>query len=443
MSITRPIDLALYDGNSEVSNALQHSGFRILQRVPRATVPIVKFKDPYTDIPCDLNINDQLGTINTSLIRHYCDILPILRPLLLAIKKWARPLGYNNPAGARGKPVSFSSYTLTIMTIGLLQTRGMLPNLQEGTEFSEGRTIWLRTNTEERIRCNARWKNIQDWTPPRVVEVEQALEDWFQYGRAFTSSIPSNACLTGTTRYWGHEHDYCNNLISVRWGGVVPRRLPCDRKESESLRDGPFSGFRSSSNTTTGNSAAEKSPMKGERIKEGALSEGDADVLKGQNSGDKQAPETVGNSPDEPPSMGENGDEDGGGEEFDTWTETEQDLTTVADEDEFDVAPEAGEEAQPSRWQSDVLCVADPFIETKNLAGPIKPNVIVRFREDCQRVVMRLRMGGKLDSLLWFDPRTRPPSPIPQPRVRRRQQQGLRQEGGRGGRGRTRVQVGG
>jgi hypothetical protein len=105
--------------------------------------------------------------------------------------------------------------------------------------------------------------------------------------------------------------------------------------------------------------------MKGERIKEGALSEGDADVLKGQNSGDKQAPETVGNSPDEPPSMGENGDEDGGGEEFDTWTETEQDLTTVADEDECDVAPEAGEEAQPSRWQSDVLCVADPFIETK------------------------------------------------------------------------------
>lgn len=404
---------------SEVSIALQYSGFRILETVPRATVPIVKFKDPRTNIECDLNINDQLGTINTSLIRHYCDILPILRPLLLAIKRWARPLGYNNPAGAAGKPISFSSYTLTIMTIGLLQTRGLLPNLQEGTELSEGRTIWLRTNTQERIRCNARWKNIQDWTPPRVVEVEQALEDWFQY--------------------WGHEHDYCNDLISVRWGGVVPRRLPCNRQESERLRDGPFSGFRSSSNATSGNSAAEKSPTKGQQIKEDTLSEADANVLEGQNSGDKQAPETVarGNSPDGPPLTDENGEKAEGEEESDTWSETEQNL---ASDEEFDVAPEAGEEAQPFRWQSDMLCVADPFIETKNLAGPIKPNVIIRFREDCQRVVMRLFNGGNLNSLLWFDPRTRPPSPTSQPRARPRQQQAQGQEGGRrGGGGGNRV----
>lgn len=81
----------------------------------------MKFKDLSTNIQCDLNINNQLGSINTSLIRHYCDTLPILRPLLLAIKRWARPLGYNSPAGAPGMPMTFSSYTLTIMTIGLLQ----------------------------------------------------------------------------------------------------------------------------------------------------------------------------------------------------------------------------------------------------------------------------------------------------------------------------------
>jgi hypothetical protein len=202
-----------------------------------------------------------------------------------------------------------------------------------------------------------------------VVEVEQALEDWFQYGKAFTSSIPPNACLIETTRYWGHEHDYRNNLISVRWGGVVPRRLPCDRKESESLRDGPFSGFRSSSNATAGNSAPEKSPIKGERIKEDALPEADANILEGQNSEenppDKQTPETMGNSPDGPRLTGANRDENAEGGEFDTWSEPEEDLATMGDEDEFDVAPQAGDEAQPLRWQSEVLCVADPFIETK------------------------------------------------------------------------------
>jgi len=36
--------------------------------------------------------------------------------------------------------------------------------------------------------------------------------------------------------------------------------------------------------------------------------------------------------------------------------------------------------------------------------------MIVRFREDCQRAVMRLRMGGNLDALLRFDPRHDPPS---------------------------------
>jgi hypothetical protein len=87
----------------------------------------VKFRDLNTGIHCDLNINDQLGFINTSLIRHYCDILPVLRPLLLAIKRWARPLGYNNPAGAPKMPVTFSSYTLAIMTIGLLQVPCSFP----------------------------------------------------------------------------------------------------------------------------------------------------------------------------------------------------------------------------------------------------------------------------------------------------------------------------
>jgi hypothetical protein len=180
-----------------------------------------------------------------------------------------------------------------------------------------------------------------------------------------------NTCLTKATRYWGHEHDYRNNLISVRWGGVVPRRLPCDRKESENLRDGPFSGFRSPSSATAGNNAAEKSPMKGERIKQDALPEANAEVLEGQDSGDKQAPGTVGNSPDGPSLTSTNKGEDAEGEEFDAWSETEQDRTLVADEDGvgedvFDVVPEAGEEAaQPFQWQSDVLCVADPFIDGK------------------------------------------------------------------------------
>lgn len=387
---------------SVVSTVLWRSGFKILQKVPNATVPIVKFKDPNTDIQCDLNINDQLGLMNTALIRHYCDILPVLRPLLLAIKRWARPLGYNSPAGAPGEPISFSSYALAIMTIGLLQARGLLPNLQEGTQFTEGGTFWLRTKTQERVQCDARWKRIQYWTPPRTVEVEQALQDWFQY--------------------WGHEHDYRNNLTCIRRGGVVPRRFPCNRKETEGLRDGPFSGFRASSEAFLEKGASGEPLGKGERDNT-SLSEAEIEVLEWQEAQAKQA------------SVAAEGAED---ELNETHSVAEGDELAEAEDDSGYMLGGEDDRSEPSQWQSGILCVADPFIRAKNLAGPIRPPVLARFREDCQRVVLRLRLGGNLDALLRFDPRIRPPSPPPQPNQRMRQRpQGAERGGnrnvGRGG----------
>lgn len=200
-----------------------------------------------------------------------------------------------------------------------------------------------------------------------MVEVEQALEDWFQYGKTVAFLCCPKACLTESTRYWGYEHDYRNNLISVRWGGVVPRKVPCNRKESETLRDGPFSGFRLSSNTIARIGAAGETPSKSEQNEEKALPETDAKVLEGQNSGEKQTLETGASTDGRPPLTDASRDEDEEGEDEinDTGSEAEHDLVALADGDEFDAAPEAGDEEQPSQWQSDVLCVADPFIHSK------------------------------------------------------------------------------
>jgi hypothetical protein len=51
---------------------------------------------------------------------------PLLRPVIAAIKKWAKPLGWNTPAlqkgrANKGKGVTFSSYAFVMMTIGWLQ----------------------------------------------------------------------------------------------------------------------------------------------------------------------------------------------------------------------------------------------------------------------------------------------------------------------------------
>ena len=82
----------------------------------------VKCTDPDTGLQCDINVNDQLGLLNTGLIKHYCDLLPILRPMIGFIKHWAKPLGLNSPSQL-GQPATFSSYSLVLMTIGRLQVR--------------------------------------------------------------------------------------------------------------------------------------------------------------------------------------------------------------------------------------------------------------------------------------------------------------------------------
>ena len=83
----------------------------------------VKFRDPQSGLDCDINVNDRLGLINSSMIKEYCDAHPFVRPLLRAIKEWAKPLGLNYPSPVRGSPISFSSYALTLMTISFLQVR--------------------------------------------------------------------------------------------------------------------------------------------------------------------------------------------------------------------------------------------------------------------------------------------------------------------------------
>jgi hypothetical protein len=151
-------------------------------------------------------------------------------------------------------------------------------------------------------------------------------------------------------------------LISVRWGGVVPREVPCNRKEAETLRDGPFSDFRQSPNEK---GAAGKSPLKDKQGKENISSEAGVEGLEGQKGQANQVSGATDTRIDGQPVTGGGGDEDEEAEDKvnDSGSETEQD--PAEDEDEFGLGQEADDETQPSRWQSDILCVVDPFVRAK------------------------------------------------------------------------------
>ncbi|KAJ7472262.1 hypothetical protein B0H11DRAFT_1729327 [Mycena galericulata] len=189
----------------KLAGVLRKAGFKVIDTIAGAAVPIVIFQDPQTGHLCDINVNDRLGMLNSDLIRRYCELNPVLVDMVLYIKKWAKPLGLNAPSSRQRGPVTFSSYALVMMTIGFLQHRGLLPNLQEALPpLNAGQlkgTFWLRQPTI--LRCDVRYNQATGWTPPEDVPVHQLMHDWFNF--------------------WATEFDYDAEMISIRQGGRISR----------------------------------------------------------------------------------------------------------------------------------------------------------------------------------------------------------------------------
>lgn len=149
---------------------------------------------------CDININERLGLLNSDLIKRYCELGPLLRPMLGFIKYWAKPLGLNEPSKL-GEQVTFSSYALALMTIGflqvfphhvcdtlmslyaiLLQTRGLLPNLQDNLpEQSSGHSqgmFWPQSHPG--VQCDTRYGNGEGWVEPERPKFVDIMREWFK-----------------------------------------------------------------------------------------------------------------------------------------------------------------------------------------------------------------------------------------------------------------------
>ncbi|KAF6744009.1 hypothetical protein DFP72DRAFT_1019684 [Ephemerocybe angulata] len=198
---------AIYDVR-RVADTLRRAGFTQIKSIPRASVPIVQFRDPLTSLDCDININERLGIFNSDLINAYCSNMVTLRPLLFSIKTWAKSKGLNSSNPPSGELRSFSSYALTMMTIGFLQHRGYLPNLQAHLpplEASGYNMNFWRTRPRPTC-CDCRfYTKPPSWKqPPHLPNQQGLLRDWFQF--------------------WAHEFKYNTQMVSIREGGIVERR---------------------------------------------------------------------------------------------------------------------------------------------------------------------------------------------------------------------------
>eukprot|EP00607_Mallomonas_marina_P002659 CAMPEP_0182437790 /NCGR_PEP_ID=MMETSP1167-20130531/85285_1 /TAXON_ID=2988 /ORGANISM="Mallomonas Sp, Strain CCMP3275" /LENGTH=567 /DNA_ID=CAMNT_0024630833 /DNA_START=1036 /DNA_END=2739 /DNA_ORIENTATION=- len=103
-----------------------------------ARVPIVLFKDPTTELDCDISFNNPLALRNTALLNIYSRIDDRVRALAFLIKKWAKQKDLNDPQKG-----TLSSYGYILCLLYFLQTRNppVLPSLQQLPEDWLGKTL--------------------------------------------------------------------------------------------------------------------------------------------------------------------------------------------------------------------------------------------------------------------------------------------------------------
>ncbi|KAF9347442.1 hypothetical protein BGX26_001052 [Mortierella sp. AD094] len=147
-----------------LANILRTSGkMEKVVAISDAMVPIVKFLDPQTNMECDLNTGNNLGVINSDLIRIYTTLDERVKPFLFMIKAICKAQGINDSRAGY-----LSSYAITWMGIVFLQQEGasgsptwgwsskaVLPKLQQQPfERMKELTLRLNHNTKNVVTSN-------------------------------------------------------------------------------------------------------------------------------------------------------------------------------------------------------------------------------------------------------------------------------------------------
>uniref|UniRef100_K3WK66 CCHC-type domain-containing protein n=1 Tax=Globisporangium ultimum (strain ATCC 200006 / CBS 805.95 / DAOM BR144) TaxID=431595 RepID=K3WK66_GLOUD len=91
--------------------------FEIKEFIRNARVPVLKLWDPKRQIACDLCVGGVNALLNTTLIKYYGQIDPRVRPLMFAVKYWAKQRGINDSVNG-----TLSSYGFSLLLIFYLQS---------------------------------------------------------------------------------------------------------------------------------------------------------------------------------------------------------------------------------------------------------------------------------------------------------------------------------
>ena len=119
-----------------ISGLLHENGMNDIQMIPKARIPIIKFKDPRSGLDVDISLDNRLAIHNSQMLKAYAQE-ERLRQLVQMVKYWASRRGINDAFEG-----SLSSYAWTLLSIQHAQMvqPPLVPNRQAG-DVSEPMTF--------------------------------------------------------------------------------------------------------------------------------------------------------------------------------------------------------------------------------------------------------------------------------------------------------------
>ncbi|XP_075224571.1 poly(A) RNA polymerase, mitochondrial-like [Lycorma delicatula] len=103
-----------------------------VRRILMARVPILKFKQEYTGIECDLSLTNMTGVYMSELLHIFGSIDDRVRPLVYTVRCWAQTVNLTNPTPGRW----ITNFSLTLLTLFYLQTVNVIPTLDHLIKLS-------------------------------------------------------------------------------------------------------------------------------------------------------------------------------------------------------------------------------------------------------------------------------------------------------------------
>ena len=171
---------------------LNDQGMEDIITIPRARIPIVKFRDPRSGFEVDIAINNSLAVHNTKLLKSYSECDPRIKELILTVKYWAL-----QRAICDAYEGTFSSYAWTLMAIAHMQI--IEPNLAPNLQLSEQR---------EEVKIG---KIVYDITVSNQITPGD-------------SKCTTGELLAGFFDRFARGWDWQNDVISIANGGSISRK---------------------------------------------------------------------------------------------------------------------------------------------------------------------------------------------------------------------------